>query len=67
MPMCLSKPERNWAVSRGVDIFRIGHSAFEQTVEALVIAGKIAVNFSRHRKYLSMGLLKFSCSSADVI
>jgi hypothetical protein len=41
-------------VSRGIDMRRVSHGAFEQSIETIVITGKVAVNFSGHRKCLSM-------------
>ena len=41
------------AKSRGIDIRRVRNGAFEQSIETIVISGKVAVNFSWHRKHLS--------------
>ena len=46
----LEQTRAEFGVSGGVDIFRVGHGALEQGIEALVIARQIAVNFSGHKR-----------------
>ena len=45
----LEQTRAKLGISRGVDILRIGHSALEQGIEAPVIVGEIAVDFSEHQ------------------
>jgi len=44
----LEQTRAELGVGRGIDICRVGHGALKKSIEAPVIVGEIAVDFSRH-------------------